>query len=135
MAWTRVQKNHSYDLDVTTTAKAYADTASVASDNFTQDVSGKGIIVGILKTVAGADVAADLKLQCSHDDTTWITTTTLSTDTNPQTTETLTYVVDLTSISAPFWRLLMNSNSTDLDTTGRVKFIVCGSQNFGAHII
>lgn len=134
MAWTRTEQNNSYNLSITSAAVAMA-SAAVNSDVIDQDLSGTGCILGIQVTIAGSDVASNLILQCSPDGTNWITAATLSSDVDPHLTGYKLFLVDLTAISAPWFRLSFNNNALPAGTTGRIKFIVCASQRFEGHII
>jgi len=84
---------------------------------------GSKIAVGINITVAFADVVAILVTQISYDGTNWTTLETLDADTTPNVTGVQSYVADFTTSKAPYARLLFNSSTLQVNTTGRIKFM------------
>ncbi|MFC2135987.1 hypothetical protein ACFLTH_15330 [Bacteroidota bacterium] len=122
-----------YIYGTTTTSAVLSSTANSLSSYFfgytsgnttvpRNHFSGKKIICGMNVVVAYADVAAYLLLQGSHDNSTWFTVDSLSTDTTPNVTGVKSYLADLTDIYCPYYRLLFNSNLVSCGTSGTSTF-------------
>ena len=97
-------------------------------DSSLRTIENKKIVTGIVVVVAFADVAAYLGYQVSADGTNWSPSSTISTDVATGTTlnVTGTYVHqwDLSSVYAPYFRLVFNQaeNAVTVATSGTLKF-------------
>tara|TARA_Y100001973_G_C5133572_1_gene299092 strand:+ start:346 stop:759 length:414 start_codon:yes stop_codon:yes gene_type:complete len=87
----------------------------------TDKIENKKIIMGIDVKVAFSDVAATLTLQVSHNGTDWADAATLSSDTTPNVTGVKTFLVDLTNIYAPYFRLHFNPTGLSVGTSGTLQ--------------
>lgn len=106
------------------------DTTAIASPYFRLDVAGTVCTVGINVTNAGSAVTADLIMEGSLDNTTWITVKTIAANVAPQTTGLKQYVVNLTDTICPFLRLKFNSVGGAVGSSGKFKFLIGGIQHF-----
>lgn len=88
----------------------------------TDTIENKKIIMGMDVKVAFSDVAATLKLQVSHNGTDWADASTISTDVTPNVTGVKTFLVDLTNIFAPYFRLHFNDPGLSVGTSGTAQF-------------
>lgn len=120
----------SYHYGVTAAVGAGDTTYSIASKPFSLSATkvrnsfmGSKIAVGINITVGFADVVASLVTQISYDGTNWITYETLDSDTTPNVTGVQSYIADFSLCKAPFARLLFNSNTLQINKTGRIAFM------------
>lgn len=101
--------------------------AAVYSEAFDLDLSNNGYVwMGINVSVAGADVAATLKLQVSYDGTNYTNAITLSSDIDPHLTGDKMFYVDLTQYRTPWMRFVFNDGALAAGTTGRLTFLVIG---------
>jgi hypothetical protein len=98
-------------------------TSGHASPTITEDLGGKKILVGIHVTVAFANVNSNLIVEGSTDGVNWVQLATASSNTNPHLIGVKLYLVDLTNIRAPYYRLYHNQNGMSLGTSGKLKFI------------
>lgn len=98
---------------------------SVVSAPITEDINNKKILVGINVDTAYAAVSATLVMEASPDGTNWVQVgSTIDADTDPETTGVSLYVIDLTSIYAPLFRLAFNKvTGVNVGTSGKIKFI------------
>ena len=88
----------------------------------TSTIENKKVIMGMSVEVAFADVPATLTLEASHDNTNWVTVSTLSGDTTPNVTGVKTQLADLTNVYAPYFRLHFNPQARAVGTGGTAKF-------------
>ena len=87
------------------------------------NINNKKIAMGMDVTVAYANVAATLKLQVSHNGTDFANYATLSSDTTPDVTGIKIFVVDLTDLYVPYYRLVFNdAGAVNVGTSGKSKF-------------
>ena len=103
---------------------------SGASDNIvsktinssTDSFENKKIIMGMETTTAFADVDGVLKLQASHNGTSWVDVVTLASDSTPNVEEVKPFFVDLSNIYSPYFRFSFNSDGKGGGTSGRLNF-------------
>ncbi len=117
----------------TTTATAPGDSAyyilshnigeTSATSGARNGFMGSKILLGVNITIAFEDVVATLVTQISFDGTTYYDFATTDADLTPNVTGVQAYLVDFTSVYAPFVRLKFNASGLDIGTTGRVKFL------------
>jgi len=88
----------------------------------TETIENKKIVMGMETSIAFSNVAADLKLQLSHNGTDWADVATLSSDITPDVVEAKPFLVDLTNVYAPYFRFVFNSGSLSVGTSGTAKF-------------
>ena len=88
----------------------------------TDTIENKKIVAGIDIKVAFSDVAATLVLQVSHNGTDWADAVTISSDTTPNVTGVKTFLVDLTNIYAPYFRIHFNPTGLSVGTSGTAQF-------------
>lgn len=120
-----------YTYGITATATGAGDSIkAIASKPFGTSATkvrnsmfGSKIPVAINITTAFADVVAILVTQISYDGTNWVTLETLDSDTTPNVTGIQTYLADFSTSKAPYARLLFNSSTLQINTTGRIKFM------------
>ena len=123
MAWNKSSEN-GYVVGKTADVIAMADSAQLNSDAITEDLSGKKIMVGVEIVIAGANVVADLEVWASPDGTNYaVVAADVIADTTPDVVGTRVAQADLSSVTAPYYKLVLNAAAVDLDTTGRFKFI------------
>jgi hypothetical protein len=126
MAWTLTSENTTfapYAVGETTAAVSMAN-AAVYSDVIEHDMSGKKLLVGAKVVVAGSDVEATLGVQASHNGTDWVTVVASAiADTTPNVTGVKLGLADLSTIYAPYYRLVFNAGGLTTGTTGTFKFI------------
>lgn len=116
-----------------TSATAPADTAyyivsrpigqRAANGDVRNGFMGSKVLLGINITVAFTDVAATLVTQISLDGTNWYDFATTDSDVTPNVTGIQTYLVDFTSVYAPYVRLKFNASGLTIHTSGRVAFL------------
>ena len=129
MAWTKTTVEGYFSNFTTTDVVAMDDTTAISSDVVSAKdwlLGNQHIVVGIDVTVGGTDVAANLVIQYSADNTTWFTHSTPIADTTPNVTGKKLAACDLTGYNFPYWKLVFNANGVDVDTTGRFKFVIVG---------
>lgn len=85
--------------------------------------SGTKFLVGVNVTTAYTDVAATLIVEGSGDGVTWATVATASSDATPNVTGVKWYLVDLTSVYLPYYRLIFNKGALQVNTLGKLKFL------------
>ena len=123
MAWNKSSKN-GYVVGKTADVVAMADSTTINSDEITEDLSNKKIMVGIEVVIAGTDVVADLEVWASPDGTNYaVVAADVIADTTPNVAGTRVAQADLSSITAPYYKLVFNAVGNDVDTTGRFKFL------------
>jgi len=108
-----------------TTSVLSTGTDTLVSSNIesnTDTIEDKKIIMGMDVKVAFSDVNAVLKLQASHNGTDWADVSTLSSDTTPNVTGVKTFVVDLTNVFAPYFRIIFNDTGLAVGTSGTAEF-------------
>ena len=88
----------------------------------TDKIENKKVVMGIDIKVAFSNVAALLKLQVSHNGTDWADAVTISSDTTPDVTGVKTFLVDLTNIYSPYFRLIFNDTGLSVGTSGTAQF-------------
>tara|TARA_R100000742_G_C4278310_1_gene100969 strand:+ start:1764 stop:2174 length:411 start_codon:yes stop_codon:yes gene_type:complete len=93
---------------------------SIASN--TDTIENKKIVAGMDVKVAFSDVAATLVLQVSHNGTDWADAVTITSDTTPNVTGVKTFLVDLTNIYAPYFRIHFNPTGLSVGTSGTAQF-------------
>jgi hypothetical protein len=115
-----------YTVRVTPTSDPLAASSnSLVSQNINADtdtIENKKVIMGIDIKVAYATVSASLGLEASHNGTDWVTVSSIAADVNPETIGVKTYLVDLTNIYAPYFRLHFNSGVAAVGTSGTAQF-------------
>ena len=123
MAWNKSSEN-GYVVGKTADVIATTNTSMVSSDTITEDLSDKKIMVGIENVVAGSDVGTDLEVWASPDGTNWaVVAANVIADTTPNVVGTLVAQADLSSITAPYYKLTFNAAGASVGTSGRFKFI------------
>jgi len=93
-------------------------TTDVPGPVITTDLSGKKIVMGVNVSVAGGASAATFEIQYSHDGTNWTAVTEISSDIDADVIGVKSFLVDLTTVAAPYYRLVLGG-VTSLGTTGR----------------
>ena len=122
MAWNKSSQN-GYVVGKTADVVATANTM-ISSDTITEDLSDKKIMVGIENVVAGSNVATDLEVWASPDGTNWaVVAANVIADTTPDVVGALVAQADLSSITAPYYKLTFNAAAQSVGTSGRFKFI------------
>jgi hypothetical protein len=115
-----------YTVRTTTLSSTFvATTDTLVSDSIHADtdvIENKKIIMGIDIDVAYADVVATLILQGSYNGVDWEDVSAIAADTTPNVTGAQSYLVDLTDIYAPYFRLHFNPTGLAVGTSGTLKF-------------
>lgn len=88
----------------------------------TELIENKKVIMGIEIMATFADVGADLLLEGSHNGTDWVTLVTIDSDVQENISGVKTYLVDLTNIFSPYFRLHFNSVKAAVGTSGTAQF-------------
>lgn len=100
-----------------------ASEASINTSNLGLDPSNQKFMVYMSVTEASAaDGAAEVRLQASPDDSNWVTvdtTTTMSVDTT-STSSSAAALVDATDTYAPYWRIQVFTDGSDIQDTADV---------------
>ena len=122
-AWTKKSENGYLVGTSAETAVLPDATGNQVSPTITEELGNKKTLVGINVTTAFSDVASTLIVEGSTDGTNWCTLATASSDTTPNVTGVKLYLVDLSSIKAPYYRLNHNAGGLSLGILGKLKFI------------
>tara|TARA_R100001463_G_scaffold97068_2_gene151527 strand:- start:561 stop:947 length:387 start_codon:yes stop_codon:yes gene_type:complete len=123
MAWNKSSEN-GYVVGKTADVVSVATTTQLNSDAITEDLSGKKIMVGVEYVIAGDNVVADLEVWASPDGTNYaVVAADVIADTTPNVAGTRVAQADLSSVTAPYYKLVFNAVGNDVDTVGRFKFI------------
>lgn len=109
---------HPADTNYTYSSKPFG-----TSSTTPRDLSNKKVYVGIQVDTAFANVNATLTSEISGDGTNWVTFSTVSSDTNPQTTGITWWLLDLSNVYAPYVRLKFNASGLTVRTAGDLKFL------------
>lgn len=113
-----------YKVGTSATTAVQASTGdNSVSPVISNDLGDKKVLVGINVIVAYLDVAATLIVEGSTDASNWVTLATASSDVAPNVTGVKLYLVDLSSIRAPYYRLKFNGGGLNVGTSGTLKFI------------
>lgn len=108
-----------------TTSTLSAVSNSLVSENIsaaTDTIENKKIIMGIDVKVAFSNVNATFVIEVSHNGTDWVTAVTIDSDTEPDSTGVKTYLVDLTDIYSPYFRLHYNKGALSVGSSGTLQF-------------
>jgi hypothetical protein len=115
-----------YTVRTTPTTSALVSTGdTLVSQNIntnTDSIENKKIVMGFDVKVAYLNVGMSLELQVSHNGTDWAVAVTIDADIEENGTGVKTYLVDLTSIYAPYARLICNRDGKNVGTSGTGQF-------------
>jgi hypothetical protein len=123
MAWTETSENTRNNYVRATESLTVPDPgaaveSSVNSTNLGCDVSGSKFVAGAVVTDANGstDGALNFRIQASLDNTNWVTADTMSLDIDNDTATNSSYgEADLSAWYAPYWRIQVFSDGTDLN--------------------
>jgi len=107
-------------------------TSAVVSDDINETIGEQIVFVGVQIVTAGEDVNADLDVEMSHDGTTWFAAVNnASADLAPNVTGDKMATADLSTISAPFYRLAFNNAGVDVGdfTLATYTTVLAGANN------
>jgi hypothetical protein len=96
-----------------------ADTVTLTIPNG-HNIGGRKILVGFDIKVAYADVVAILDVQGSVDGTNWTKLVEVTSDMTPNVTGATSFLVDLTNIFCPYYRIIANRSGLNLATSGQM---------------
>lgn len=124
-AFAKVTTN-GYSVQTTPTSSPLAaSTNELISLNINADtevIENKKLIMGMEVVATFDDVGADLLLEGSHNGTDWVTLVTIDSDVQENMSGVKTYLVDLTNIFSPYFRLHFNSAKAAVGTSGTAQF-------------
>jgi len=106
-----------------TSAVVAGATDNIVSQVIKDDLGDKKILVGVNVIVAFDNVGAELDVEGSTDGTNWVALAEATSDILEDATGVKLYLVDLSSIRAPYYRLKVNNDGAAINTTGTLKFI------------
>lgn len=106
-----------------TSAVVAGATDNIVSPVILDDLGDKKILVGVNVIVAFDNVGAELDVEGSTDGTNWVALAEATSDILEDATGVKLYLVDLSSIRAPYYRLKVNNDGAAINTTGTLKFI------------
>ncbi len=108
-----------------TTAALSAATNELVSENIAANVDtieNKKIVMGVDIKTAYDNVAASLIVEVSHNGTDWATAVTIDLDVEEDTLGVKTYLVNLTDVFSPYFRLKFNGGKASVGTSGQLEF-------------
>ena len=107
--------------DISTVLSSTANT--LASSAISHELGQKKVLVAFEVTTAFAGVTPNFIMQGSFDGTTWVALATVATLSSVGSTGIQAYLVDLSSIYAPYYRLAINTaGGVNLGTSGKGRF-------------
>ena len=122
MAFNKSSKN-GYVVGKTADVVATTNTSMVSRDTSTEDLSNKKIMIGIDMVVAMSDAAADLEIWASPDGTNWAVVAANVIADIVHTAGVQVAQADLSSVTAPYYKITFNAAGAAVGTSGRIKFI------------
>lgn len=94
-----------------------------AEDGDFFNISNKKIVAGIkIRTAFTSSSGCLLELEGSHDDVAWAVIDTLDSNFTAETVGVYRYLVDLTKVNIPYYRLHLNSGGNTIGTSGIAQF-------------
>jgi hypothetical protein len=107
-------------ISATSTVNAStADTVTLTIPNG-HNIGGRKILVGYDIKVAYADVVAIMDVQGSVDGTNWTKLVEVDDDITPDVTGATSFLVDLSDIYCPYYRIIANRSGLNMGTSGKM---------------